>query len=387
MTVHKINWITDQLAVSHAPMSYEELESIKEQGISAIVNLCGEFCDLHEIESSYGFEVYYLPIADENAPPLEEMEKALAWLDEAIYLGKKVLVHCRFGIGRTGTFVTSYLLRRGFGLKLAGKRLKNFRSAPSSFTQWWLLRKYGKRSGKLTIREPSLEATHLVDLSPFFKAYEDIVTALEGAVHGISSTCGPIPRCGRETDACCGRYLHLQFIEATYLKYYLDKNLTHENRMAAIDRAVTASRVLLKKPPLEVGILIPSYDSPETLCEMSKKWCGETAYRCPLSVDGKCIAFSYRPIACRAYGIPLIYQGKHQNGIWKDLPENRQPVPFDLDHANRLLYEISGQLFHALNDTFLEGKSFLFPITQVVSGKFVGDYFSLLAGMGGKGSS
>ncbi|MGQ9500375.1 MAG: protein-tyrosine phosphatase family protein [Dissulfurimicrobium sp.] len=50
------------------------------------------------------------------------MERALAWLDEAIYLGKKVLVHCRHGIGRTGTFVTAYLIRRGLGLKLAAKK-------------------------------------------------------------------------------------------------------------------------------------------------------------------------------------------------------------------------------------------------------------------------
>ena len=43
------------LAIGHAPMSYEDLESIKKQGINAIVNLCGEFCDLHEIEEKFGF--------------------------------------------------------------------------------------------------------------------------------------------------------------------------------------------------------------------------------------------------------------------------------------------------------------------------------------------
>jgi hypothetical protein len=51
-------WITKNLAVGHAPMSYDELESLKEQGITAIVNLCAEFCDLHEIEAKAGFEVF-----------------------------------------------------------------------------------------------------------------------------------------------------------------------------------------------------------------------------------------------------------------------------------------------------------------------------------------
>ena len=77
--------------------------------------------DLHEIEEQSGFEVYYLPIPDGCAPNLEAMEQALVWLDEAIYLGKKILVHCRYGIGRTNTFIFAYLLRRGFDLKGAQK--------------------------------------------------------------------------------------------------------------------------------------------------------------------------------------------------------------------------------------------------------------------------
>ena len=92
MSQYPITWITDGLAVGYAPMSYAELDSIKARGVDAIVNLCAEFSDLHTIEESSGFEVCYLPIWDEETPDLEDMEKALAWLDEALYLGKKVLV-------------------------------------------------------------------------------------------------------------------------------------------------------------------------------------------------------------------------------------------------------------------------------------------------------
>ncbi|NMC48971.1 MAG: dual specificity protein phosphatase family protein, partial [Desulfovibrio sp.] len=88
---YELTFVTPHLAVGHAPMTHEQLDSLKAQGIGAILNLCAEFCDLHDIEAQAGFEVYYLPIPDEEAPPLPELEKALAWLDEAVYLGRKVL--------------------------------------------------------------------------------------------------------------------------------------------------------------------------------------------------------------------------------------------------------------------------------------------------------
>lgn len=157
MAAYDITWITDQLAAGNAPMSFTDLDHLRDKGIEAIVNLCGEFCDLHEIEQQGGFEVYYLPIPDESAPDLEAMEKALVWLDEAIYLGKKILVHCRFGVGRSNTFLFAYLLHQGFDLKGAGGKLGPERAAALNYKQWKFLKKYSKKNRPLSIQTPSLE--------------------------------------------------------------------------------------------------------------------------------------------------------------------------------------------------------------------------------------
>ena len=142
---YPLTWINDHLAVGHAPMFDVDLEVLRENEIDAIVNLCGEFCDLHELQMEAGFEVHYLPIPDECAPDMAAMEAAFQWMETIVAQGRKVLVHCRFGVGRTGTFVTGYLMKNGLDMKAAEKALKHSRANPSHYCQWKFLRRYRKK--------------------------------------------------------------------------------------------------------------------------------------------------------------------------------------------------------------------------------------------------
>lgn len=145
MSEYKLKWVTEKVAAGHAPMSHDQLDEIKSEGIGAIINLCGEYCDLHEIEAKSGFDVFYLPIEDECAPVVSEMEKALVWMEAVIRGNQKVLVHCRFGIGRTGTFLMAYLMRQGMTMKAAEKALKKRGTLPARHCQWKMLRNYRKK--------------------------------------------------------------------------------------------------------------------------------------------------------------------------------------------------------------------------------------------------
>lgn len=350
MTTYQLTWITPYLAVGYAPMSYAELDSIREHGIDAIVNLCGEFCDLHEIEEESGFEVYFLPIPDENAPDMEEMEEALEWLDEAVYLGKKVLVHCRHGIGRTGTFVTAYLLRKGLGLKVAGKKMKHTRANPTNYAQWRLLKKYGKRSGTLTIREPSLESRHVVDLSDFFDEYEALVQEVEESVAGHESSAGNIPRCGRDTDACCHRYFELKMIEAIYLTNNMNKVLKSGERKKCVNRAVQLFQAIRKM----------IRDDPEAggKGEMHEIYV-KGKFLCPLSKEGQCLLFDYRPISCRLHDVPASI--------------------INSELIDDVLSNISRNVFFALSGTFPKDDELLFSCADTLSGRFAQIYFHYLA--------
>lgn len=74
----------------------------------------------------YAMRVCYhrFPIGDADLPTREEMKAILDCIDESLESGFKVYVHCRAGIGRTGTVVGCYLVRHGWSNSQALSRLQ-----------------------------------------------------------------------------------------------------------------------------------------------------------------------------------------------------------------------------------------------------------------------
>ncbi len=313
--VYPLTWVTPRLAVGHAPMSYAELDSIKNHGIKAIMNLCLEIAELARFEEEQGFEVYYLPIMDEGMPDLEELEKALDWLDESIYLGKKVLIHCRHGIGRTGTVVYSYLLRKGLDKKAAGKKMRGLRSQPTEHSQKRFLHQYGKKEAPLSISEPSLIPEFKVELRPFFDQTRAILDRAEaGVAEGT-------PRCGRDHSKCCFAPLRMTLAEAVYLQFAVNTEFSSALRQECIDRARAE------------------------------------ADACPLLKDGTCLLYDFRPAQCRAF-----------DGLRRQIPAD---VAKDLQAVSVDLLEVflGEKTRHPAPE---------FHVYDVVSGKFVQSFFHLL---------
>lgn len=329
-------------------MSPAHLDWLKDEGINAILNLCAEFTDLHTLESSHGFEVYYLPVEDEEAPALENMEKALAWLDEAIYLGKKVYIHCRYGIGRTGTLLNAYLLRRGLGHRLASRKLKKLRSKPANFDQWWAIRKYGRQSGKLTIREPSLEFRNVLDLGPFFRELEMVQDLVD---HSLPSG---TTLCGQDHLGCCRTPVRLQLIESVYLTHKMNVVLTSDERLQVIERAVQTAR-LEREARAEI-------DKRNRQDSSEADYCLSNADAiCPLLNESTCRLFSSRPLQCRSHDLPYAVKTE----LWAT---TLAPA----------LERLSRELFLAVTSTFAPPDLPNFPLPDVVSGRYVQEFFHLM---------
>ena len=340
---YKLTWITDQLAAGHAPMSYDDLEWIRKQGITAIVNLCAEYCDLHELEEKSGFEVYYLPVFDECAPDMEALEKALAWLDEALYLKKKVLVHCRHGQGRTGTFISAYLLRRGLGNRKAEKQLKGTPARPTNFSQWRLLRQYGRKEGVLKAAEPRPAPEHADDLAPFLAAYRQLVADFDAQLKEQ----GRLSSCGVAESACCRQPFVIPLIECIHLSQAAGQDLTSRQRQEAIARA---TRFLDQLRELHHQAVEESDDD-----GFARRFEAH-GLRCPLVVDKACVLASSRPLRCRCWPCSL---ERH----WPDRVVQ--------------LKQLSAGVYQLLTGSRVDDV-LSFTVADAVSGKFVQKYFQVM---------
>jgi len=342
--MYQLHWITDHLATGHAPMSYEDLDGIHAQGIRAIVNLCGEFCDLHQIEEGSGFEVYYLPVADECAPDLAAMERALDWLDESIYLGKKVLVHCRLGHGRTGTFIAAYLLRRGFDFKRAEQTLKGRTANPATYAQRRFLKRYGKKAGPLHIAPPRIDNRPAMDVAPLLAAYARLLERFDRETAlPRDATCG-----GGDAVSCCGSPFDLLLIESMHLSQAINRGLTQEQRLAVIERAVALTRRLQALHRQQPGLATDA---------VAARFPEETL-TCPLLEAGRCLIFADQPLRCRLWG--------------SEVDEQRA------QDLRRAVVELSGRAYQTLTGRMPPTGELLFSSADTISGKFVQLYFQAM---------
>jgi len=136
-----IRWITNNLGGSRAPEP-EELDIWKNQNIDTVINLLngdyGRF--ITEEQKKKGFNVIRIPFSMADPIPAEEFLAVYSYIDELLESGKKVVVHCKYGQARSGTFLAGYLIYKGLSYDDALNRVMSKGFSPHTDYQIKFLR-------------------------------------------------------------------------------------------------------------------------------------------------------------------------------------------------------------------------------------------------------
>ena len=91
----------------------ERLQLMAQIGITHFIDLTSPTDPLKAYWPLGGAIRINQPIADFGVPSVAQMNGILHSIDEALQNGGKVYVHCRAGIGRTGTIAATWLVNQG----------------------------------------------------------------------------------------------------------------------------------------------------------------------------------------------------------------------------------------------------------------------------------
>jgi predicted protein tyrosine phosphatase len=125
------HWLTDDLAVGGCFPMDRARELAHEHGIGAVVDLRAEDCDDEERLRAEGIDFLHLPTPDLEPATAEMLERGVCFARGHMEAGRKVLIHCQHGIGRSALLSLCVLVDEGLEPLDALNRAKDAREPVS----------------------------------------------------------------------------------------------------------------------------------------------------------------------------------------------------------------------------------------------------------------
>ena len=137
------SWITPQIAVG-GRISDEETAGLAHAGVGAVIDLRSEAVDEEARLRAHHTAFLHLRTDDHAGVTAPMLDAGVEFVAAELDRGRRVLVHCEHGIGRSATLALCVLVARGLApmeaLRLAKDRRERVSPSPAQYECWraWL---------------------------------------------------------------------------------------------------------------------------------------------------------------------------------------------------------------------------------------------------------
>jgi rhodanese-related sulfurtransferase len=125
------HWLTGDLAVGGCFPMDRAGDLATDHGVGAIVDLRKERCDDERVLRGHGIHFLHLPTPDLEPASSDMLEDGVRFARKQIDEGRKVLIHCQHGIGRSALLALCVLVDQGWAPIEALRHAKDVRAAIS----------------------------------------------------------------------------------------------------------------------------------------------------------------------------------------------------------------------------------------------------------------
>lgn len=212
------------------------------------------------------------------------------------------------------------------------------------------------------------------DFSEIFRQYEELALKMDKVFSQIQRQYPSEVKCELGCCDCCYAMFDLTLVEAMYLNKKFHETLTQEKKSEIYEKANRADREAFRIKRSINKEYQKGVSNASILEEVGKK-----RIKCPLlTEENQCILYSYRPINCRVYGIPMSINGEVHTCIHASFSSGHKYPTVYMDKIHEKLIQLSQNIVNSIPTTLPKLSEVMVPVSFAILNEYNDEYLGIV---------